>query len=144
MQRGNVIPKNIYHGSGGHIMINGKKLAAVTKFEAKVTGNWDSFYVCGEVNAFQDYTGYQGEGSITFLPDDSTILKLLVEGYQTGDMPDVTIISHTKQRGTNKVESIAFQNVSFTELPLAGFEANARSEVTLPFNFETFSVLSEI
>ena len=134
----------IMNGSGGFAWLQGRRLATVQKAEAKVSGEFDPIKVCGDTATYAIYNGYSGEGTITFKKIDSEVLKLVAEGYQTGEMPDITIITAQKQRGTNKVERVAYHDVTIPEFKLADFGVDGITEEELPFKFGNFEVLETI
>lgn len=133
-------PNEVMHGAGGHVWINGEKLAGVLSLDAKITGQWDEYYVCGDTQSYSKYNGYSGEGSMTLLALNSDMLKLLADGFIDGEMPEVTIITNHR-RDDSKGERIAYYDVTFDDLPLAKFEANAKTEREYSFKFGRFAVL---
>ncbi|MCI8285250.1 MAG: phage tail tube protein [Firmicutes bacterium] len=134
----------IMNGSGGFVWWGGRKLAVVRSFEAKITGSFEDIELCGDNATYSMYNGYSGEGTLTLLKIDSEILREIAEAYQSGVMPDISIVSAHQQRGTNKVERIAFLDVTITELMLAKFEKKATTEEEIPFKFGNFEVLETI
>ena len=64
-----------------------------------------------------------------------------VEAKVTGDF---TIITALKQKGTNKVERVAYSDVTVTEFRLAKFEKKAKTEEEVPFKFGGFEVLESL
>lgn len=134
----------IMNGSGGFIWYNGRKLAVVRSFEAKITGEFEPIELCGDNATYSMYNGYSGEGTLTLLKIDSEILKEVAAAYQSGVMPDISIVSAHQQRGTNKVERIAFLDVMIKELMLAKFEKKAMTEEEIPFSFGNFELLETI
>ena len=75
---------------------------------------------------------------------DSTVLEELAEAYQTGIMPEISIVTAQKQRGTSKVERVAYSDITITEFMLAKFEKKAMTEEEVPFKFGNFEVLETI
>lgn len=137
-------PNHIMHGSGGHAWWNGKKLTTLQSVEAKVTGDFEDINVCGDPATYSVYNGYAGEGTLTWLKVDSDVLKEMAAAYQTGVMPSITVITAQKQKGTNKVERVAYSDVAVTEFMLAKFEKKAKTEEELPFKFGKFEVLETL
>ena len=68
----------------------------------------------------------------------------MAEAFQTGEMPTMTIITAIEQKGTNKVERIAYRDVTIDEMYLAKFEKKNKIEEEVPFKFGHFSVLETI
>lgn len=75
---------------------------------------------------------------------DSEVLKLMADAFQTGEMPTMTIITALEQKGTNKVERIAYRDVTIDEMYLAKFEKKSKIEEEVPFKFGHFEVLETI
>ena len=68
----------------------------------------------------------------------------MAEAFRTGIMPDITIITAQKQKGTNRVERIAYSDVTVDEFMLAKFEKKAKTELEVPFKFGNFEVLETL
>ena len=137
-------PNRVLHGSGGNAWFNGKKLSTLQSVEAKVTGDFEEINVCGDNATYQVYNGYAGEGTMVWLKMDSEVLSLLADAYRSGEMPTITLITAVKQRGTNRVERVAYSDVVVTEFMLAKFEKKSKIEEEVPFKFGNFEVLETI
>lgn len=137
-------PNRVMHGNGGAAWWNGKKLATLQSVEAKVTGDFEEINVCGDPATYQIYNGYAGEGTLVWLKTDSEVMMELAAAYQDGVMPEITIITALKQKGTNKVERVAYSDVTVTEFMLAKFEKKAKTEEEVPFKFGNFEVLETL
>ena len=137
-------PNHIMHGNGGMAWWNGKKLTTLQSVEAKATGDFEAVNVCGDGSTYQIYNGYSGEGTLVWLKIDSDVLAELAEAFQTGVMPEITIITAHARKGTNKVERIAFYGVTVDEIMLAKFEKKTKTEQEVPFKFARFEVLETI
>ncbi len=135
---------HVMHGFGGNAWWNGKRIATLLSVEAKVTAELEDLKVCGSTTTYQLYNGYSGEGTLTFAKIDSQIIKDLANAYQSGVMPEITIITSQKQGGTNAVERVSYTGVTVSEFNLAKFEAGARTDVEIPFKFSGFEVLETI
>lgn len=108
-------PNRLLHGNGGAAWWNGKKLTTLQKAEAKVTGDFEDINVCGDPATYSVYNGYSGEGTLTVLKIDSDVLKELAEAYNSGEMPEITVVTSLTQKGTNKVERVAYSDVTVDE-----------------------------
>lgn len=136
--------EHVLHGSGGTAWFNGKKLSTLQSIEAKVTADYEEINVCGDQATYRIYNGYAGEGSFTVLKVDSEVLKLMSEAYASGVMPEITIISALKQKGTNKVERVVLSQVTIDEMNLIKYEKKAKIEEEVPFKFGHFEVLETL
>lgn len=137
-------PNRVLHSNQGNMWFNGKRLSTLQSVEAKVTGDFDEVNNCGDHATYRIYNGYSGEGTFTMLKIDSEVLKLMADAFQTGEMPTMTIITALEQKGTNKVERIAYRDVTIDEMYLAKFEKKSKIEEEVPFKFGHFEVLETI
>lgn len=137
-------PARVLHGNGGMVWFNGKKLATLQSAELKVTGDFEDFNVCGDPATYSVYNGFSGAGTLTYLKVDSDVLKLLAAAYQSGEMPDITIVTRLTQKGTNKSERVSVSGVTVTEFMLAKFEKKSKVEEEIPVKFADFEVLDTI
>nr|DAL81566.1 MAG TPA: tail tube protein [Caudoviricetes sp.] len=137
-------PNRVLHSNQGNMWFNGKRLSTLQSVEAKVTGDFEEVNNCGDPATYRIYNGYSGEGTFTMLKIDSEVLKLMADAFQTGEMPTMTIITALEQKGTNKVERIAYRDVTIDEMYLAKFEKKSKIEEEVPFKFGHFEVLETI
>ena len=137
-------PNRVLHSNQGNMWFNGKRLSTLQSVEAKVTGDFEEINNCGDPATYRIYNGYSGEGTFTMLKIDSEVLKLMADAFQTGEMPTMTIITALEQKGTNKVERIAYRDVTIDEMYLAKFEKKSKIEEAVPFKFGHFEVLETI
>lgn len=137
-------PNRVLHSNQGNMWFNGKRLSTLQSVEVKVTGDFEEVNNCGDPATYRMYNGYSGEGTFTMLKIDSEVLKLMADAFQTGEMPTMTIITALEQKGTNKVERIAYRDVTIDEMYLAKFEKKSKIEEEVPFKFGHFEVLETI
>ena len=137
-------PNRVLHSNQGNMWFNGKRLSTLQSVEAKVTGDFEEVNNCGDPATYRIYNGYSGEGSFTVLKTDSDVLKLMADTFKTGEMPTMTIITALEQKGTNKVERVAYSDVTIDEIYLAKFEKKSKIEEQVPFKFGHFEVLETI
>ena len=116
--------QEVLHGSTSELYINGEREELVTKIEIKMTGDFEDSSFCGEYGTFPIYNGYAIEGTISGKKRNSTLENAIVEGYRTGEMPDITVISALGR---------SVSGVVFTEAALANIEAKKAVERELPF-----------
>lgn len=131
-------------GSDGTAWINGKRLAELTKIELKVTGKFEDVEFCGDYATYSRYTGWSGDGSVTFRQVDSMVLSLLSDAYLTGVMPEIKIITKLTDQVTGQSERVSVEGVTITEFILAGFESKALVEKDLPLKFTGYKILEQI
>ena len=134
----------VLHGSYSEVYINGVRDVLATKIEVKVTGDFEDGAFCGDYGTFPIYNGYSIEGTITDKKLDSTLEVAIAEGYRTGVMPDIVLITALTNPATRQVERWSVAGVVFTEVALANIEAKKAVERELPFKAETYKSLEAI
>jgi hypothetical protein len=134
----------ILKGNSGNVWLNGKLMATLKNIELKVTGNFEDVNFCGDNATHSLYTGWSGEGSMSWGKIDSTVLKLLADGYKTGNMPEIKIITKLTDQATGKSERAAVRNVIITEFFLAKFESKTPIDEEIPLKFSDYEVLETI
>ena len=125
--------QEVLHGSTSELYINGEREELVTKIEIKMTGDFEDSSFCGEYGTFPIYNGYAIEGTISGKKRNSTLENAIVEGYRTGIMPDIVIMTSLGRRGSAARERWSLSGVVFTEVALANIEAKKGVERELPF-----------
>jgi hypothetical protein len=135
---------NVLHGSCSEVFINGVRHELATKVEVKVTGDFEDATFCGDYGTYPIYNGYSIEGSITEKKTDSTLETAIAEGYQTGVMPDIVLITNLKNKVTKQSERWSISGVVFTEVALANVETKKPVEQERPFKAEKYKNLEAI
>lgn len=135
---------DILTGSDGRVWWNGKLLASVTKFEAKVSGDFEEVNVCGDNATYSMYNGWAGSGSMTLLKIDTEIADQMIDAYNSGVMPDLTIVTSLTNRRTKASARYQISGVAITEFIIAAFEAKKQVEEDIPFNFSRIQRLGGI
>jgi len=131
-------------GNTGAVWFQGKIVSTIKSIELKITGNFEEVSVCGENGTFNRYTGWSGEGTMTWNKIDSTVISLLADAYKSGIMPDIKIITKLTDKSTGKSERAAVSDVVITEFLLSKFEAKALVEEEIPLKFSNYEVLETI
>lgn len=134
----------VLHGSCSEVYINGVRDVLATKIEVKVTGDFEDGAFCGDYGTFPIYNGYSIEGTLTDKKTDSTLEVAIAEGYRTGVMPDIVLMTALTNPATRQVERWSVSGVVFTEVALANIEAKKAVERELPFKAETYKNLEAI
>lgn len=135
---------DILTGASGRVWMNGKLLATVSKFEAKISGNFEDIEICGDVATYQMYTGWSGSGTITMKKIDSTVTDMMIDAYNSGVMPDIQIFSELKNSRTKQAARYQIGIVTIPEAVVASFEAKKPVEEEISFNFSSIRRLSGI
>lgn len=136
--------EKVLHGSCSEAFINGKREPLLTKIEVKVTGDFEDGTFCGDYGTYPIYNGYAIEGALTGKKSDSSLEVAIAEGYRTGVMPDIVLMTALTNPATKQVERWSVSGVVFTEVALANIEAKKAVERELPFKAETYKNLEAI
>ena len=134
----------VLHGSCSSVYINGELDELASKIEVKMTGDFAEQSFCGDYATHYIYNGFSISGSMSDMKKDSALELAIVKGYQTGIMPDVTLITVLKNPTTGKSERWSLGGVVFTEVALANIEAKNAVARDLPFNCERATCLESI
>lgn len=134
----------VLHGSCSEAFINGQREPLATKIEVKVTGDFDDATFCGDYGTFPIYNGYSVEGTLTGKKADSSLEVAIAEGYRTGIMPDIVLMTSLTNPVTRQAERWSVSGVVFTEVALANIEAKKAVERELPFKAEKYKNLEAI
>lgn len=134
----------VLHGSCSEVYINGQRDVLATKIEVKVTGDFEDGAFCGEYGTFPIYNGYSIEGTITDMKCDSQLELAILEGYRTGIMPDIVLMTSLRNPVTKQSERWSISGVVFTEVALANIEAKKSVDRELPFKAEKYKNLEAI
>ena len=134
----------VLHGSCSEVYINGVRDTLATKIEVKVTGDFEDGTFCGDYATYPIYNGYAIEGTLTDKKADSALEVAIAEGYRTGVMPDIVLITALTNPVSRQVERWSISGVVFTEVALANIEAKKAVERELPFKAETYKNLEAI
>lgn len=132
------------HGSCSEAYINGQRDALATKIEVKVTGDFEDQNFCGDYGTYPIYNGYSIEGTITDMKCDSELELSILEGYRTGIMPDIVLMTKLQNPVTKQSERWSISGVVFTEVALANIEAKKAVERELPFKAEKWTNLEAV
>ena len=130
------VNKTVLHGSCSEVYINGQRDELLTKIEIKMTGDFEEMAFCGDYATHNIYNGYGIEGSLSDMKRDSALELAIVEGYRTGDMPDIVFITKLHNPKTRQSERWSVSGVVFTAVSLANLEAKKPVERDMPFKAE--------
>lgn len=134
----------VLHGSCSTCYINGMRRTLTTKIEVKVTGDFEDGAFCGDYGTYPIYNGYSIEGSLTESKTDSVLDKAIADGYASGIMPDIILITELTDRVTKQSERWSVSGVVFTEVALANIEAKKPVSQDRPFKAEKYKNLEVI
>lgn len=138
------VTNKIIRGSFGKAWLNGKQLANIKSFEAKVTLNYESIQVNGELCEQNRYLGYSIAGTATLHKVDTYVANLLKEAVANGQMPTLKFVASLADPDSNGSERVEIYDVTLDEFTLLQFENGTVSEESVPFKAGGFRFLDTI
>lgn len=136
--------QNVIAGTFGSVWVNDEEWLHVTKFEAKVTGEFEDINMAGKYGVGKKYMGWTGEGTITVNKVNSTVTKMLADAFKKGVMPEIKIVAKLADPQALGAERIEILEVTFSEFMLINFELKAKMEEEVPFTFEDYNLIDTI
>ena len=135
---------NVISGTFGTVWVNDEEWINVTKFEAKVTLEYEDVLQAGWLGVGKKLMGYTGEGTITVSKINSTVTKMLAENTKKGIMPEIKIVGALADPSSKGAERVEILGVTFNEFMLLNFEVKAKMEEEVPFAFEDYNLIDVI
>ncbi len=136
--------QEIIAGTHGIVWVNDEEWINVTKFEAKVTGEFEDIHMAGEMGVFKKMLGWTGEGTIIVNKINSTISKMLAENFKKGIMPEIKIVGKLADPQAKGAERVEILDVTFSEFMLLNFELKTKMEEEVPFSFSCYNLIDTI
>lgn len=136
--------QNVIAGTFGAVWVNDEEWLHVTKFEAKVTGEYEDVLMAGRLTTGRKYMGWTGEGTITVNKVNSTITKMLGENFKKGIVPEIKIVARLDDPNAYGAERVEILDVTFNEFMLLNFEVKAKMEEEVPFSFEDYNLIDTV
>ncbi len=136
--------QNFIAGTFGSVWVNDEEWLHVTKFEAKVTGEFEDINMAGRYGVGKKYMGWTGEGTIIVNKVNSTVTKMLSEAFKKGIMPEIKIVGKLADPNALGAERVEILEVTFSEFMLLNFELKAKMEEEIPFTFEDYNLIDTI
>lgn len=134
----------VINGTFGRLWWDGELLAECKKFEAKVTGVYESVNIAEELGERQKYMGFTGAGTAVLSKIDSVVARKAAEGFKTGKMPEFKLVGRLSDPNSDGQEAVELIDVTLDEMMLIQFEVKALSETEIPFKFADFNYLDII
>lgn len=138
------LQNKVLRGTFGRVWVNDMLLAQVKSFECKVTGAYETIDVNGELCEQQRFVGYGIGGTLVMHKIDSTVARLIAEGYQSGAMPEIKFVARIDDPSVSGSERVEIYNVTFDEFMMIKFENKAIGEESVPFKAGGFRYLDTI
>lgn len=131
---------------GGHAQIwfNGQELSTAQKFELKMSGDIETLQFIGSMADYSIYNGWSGSGTLERLKTDSSIVKLIVDAFLSGVMPECEMLCLLENPSTGKRERCKVGIITFTEATIMALDKKSNINESIPFNFSDFEFLETI
>lgn len=137
-------PERVINGTFGEVWLDGTYLPQATGLEAKFSLDKEEVYQCRKRSKGYKITGSDGKGTLKMNKTDSTLINIVGEDLQSGKMTEHTIISKLDDPDAWGAERIQFEGVKFDELTLADWELKKLGTESIPFTFESYTILDLI
>ncbi len=134
----------ILNGKFGRTWVNSELWAEIESFEAKVTGKWEDVEFCEELGTQRKYMGYSIEGTMSMKKMHSRGANLLDEGFRTGLMPDVKLVSRLADPAAYGHERVEITGVTFDEMTLIKYTNGELGKEDLPFKAVAYRYIDKI
>ena len=136
--------KRIMSGTWGQLWLDGELVAECYKFQAKVTLNKEDVPQCGVMWTDSKVKSMSGKGSMGLHKVSSRMARKIGDQIRQGRDPRFMVISKLDDPDAFGAERVAIKNVSFDDLTLADWEANAFGRTECPFTFGDFEFLDKV
>lgn len=138
------VANKVIRGTFGKLWLNGKLLANVKSFEAKITLNYETINVNNELADQQRYIGYSIAGTMVLHKIDSYVIKLLKDAIPTGVLPELKLVGALADPDSNGSERVEIWHVTLDEVTLAQWENAGVSEESVPYKAGGYRMIDTI
>ena len=138
------ILNKILKGGNAQLWFNGLELMTAQKFELKMSGNVETIEVIGSMSDYSIYNGWSGTGTLERLKIDSSIVKMIVEAFMSGVMPECEMVVLVDNPSTGQRERCRVGTITFTEATIMTLDKRANISESIPFNYSDFEYLETI
>lgn len=133
----------VMNGTFGHLWEDSVEIAEVSAFQAKITKNYETIQMCGQMMEDRKLIGAKGTGSMTLHKvytrgaDDA-------ENILTGHDVRKTLVGALDDPDAYGAERVALYGVSYDEQTLADWAAAKSGTLTIPFQFTAYQYLDKV
>ena len=131
----------VFNGNFGEVWVDDYYVAEATAVEAKLGFDKQEVSQAGKPGKGYKIVGTDGKGSIKMNKCTSYFQTKLLDAVQQGKTPSSTIVVKVDDPDAVGTERVQLNGVMFDELPLTSWEVKKLAEETLPFTFETATLL---
>ena len=133
----------VMNGTWGTVWADSAEIAEISAFQLKVTKNWDSINICGQMAEDRKLTGIKITGSMTLHKvysrgaDD-------VEAAAAGHDARRTLVAKLDDPDAYGAERVAVYGMNYDEQTLMDFAAAKAGSMTVPFQATGFEFLDSV
>ena len=133
----------VMSGSWGQIWENGTEIVEVSAFQVKVTKNFDTISLCGQMAEDRKLTGVKITGSMTLHKVYSRGADDLSAAMAGHDLRR-TLVGKLADPDAYGAERVAVYGVSYDEQTVMDWEAAKAGTVTIPFQATGVEYLDQV
>ncbi|KNF07170.1 protein of unknown function DUF2001 [Gottschalkia purinilytica] len=137
-------PNRVVSGTFGSVWMDGEYAEECFGLEARIEINKEEVPICGRIMQGHKMMGASGTGTIRFHKVNSRMAKKLSDALKTGYNPEIEILSELNDPASYGAERVLIKGITFDDLTLANWEANARGEIECPFTFMDWEYLDTV
>ena len=132
------------NGTFGECWIDNDYMAETTALQAGIKMEVAEVTRTGTLAKGYKVTGVAHSGTVKLNKVSSYMIKKVASAIKKGKTPRATIITNLEDPEAFGAERIRLDDVVFTEIKLADWEAGKLGEESIPFNYSDYEILESI
>lgn len=136
--------KRVISGTWGQAWLDGELVGETYGMQAKISYNKEEISLCGQMGVDSKVKSFKGTGSLRLHKVSSRMARAIGGKIRDGEDVRFTLISKLRDPDSYGCERVVIKNVSFDDLTLADWEANAVGKTECPFTFTDYEYQDEI
>lgn len=137
-------PKRVMNGIHGYVWLNGSLVSECKGIEAAVEFETEEVSQSGELQPGEKVTKRSGTGKLTLHKVTSRMMNALSDDMKSNRQTEFTIISLLDDPDAYGSERVVLKGVTFSKLPLVGWEHNKLLEEELDFKFRDWDIIDSV
>ena len=133
----------VMNGTWGQVWENGAEIIEVSAFQSKVSGNYDTLNLCGQMAEDRKLVGVKGTGSMTLhkvYTRGAADIRNLMKGLDVRK----TLVGKLADPDAYGAERVAHYGVSYDEHTVMDWAASKAGSITIPFTFTGIEFLDTV
>ena len=136
--------KRVISGTWGEVWLDGDFVGECYGLQAKSSFNKDDVKLCGPMTTDKKIRSISNTGSLKLHKVSSRMALAIGDMIRNGRDVRFTIISKLSDPDAYGTERVVLKNVSFDDLTLADWEADALGSTECPFTFTDYEYLDTV